>query len=98
MKIKKKKVDLKVFLRRSLLCVLILYICYLFIAQQFDIARLNKEESALDKQISEAQQVHSELEKEKEATGTPEYIERVAREKLGFMKPEEKVFIDSKKQ
>lgn len=95
---KKKKIDFNIFFRRILFCVLAVYICYLFVAQQVDISRLNKEEKALDKKIAEAQQINRDLEKEKEAAGTPEYIERVAREKLGYMKPEEKVFIDSKKQ
>ncbi len=95
---KKKKVDLKVLLKRGLLCVLVLYMGYLFLAQQFDLVRLGKENDALDKKIAEAQATHDELTQEKEAAETPEYIERVAREKLGYMKPEEKVFIDSKKQ
>ncbi|MBR7164180.1 MAG: septum formation initiator family protein [Clostridia bacterium] len=95
---KKKKVDLSVFLRRSLLCVLVLYMCYLFLAQQFDFARLGKEHDVLDSKISEAQKANEALTKEKENAGSPESIERVARDKLGYMKPEEKVFIDSKKQ
>ncbi|MBE7041543.1 MAG: septum formation initiator family protein [Ruminococcaceae bacterium] len=95
---KKKKVDLKVLLKRGLLCVLVLYMGYLLIAQQFDLARLGKENDVLDSKIAEAQKAHDELTQEKEDAETPEYIERVAREKLGYMKPEEKVFIDSKKQ
>ncbi len=95
---KKKKVDLQVLLKRGLLCVLVLYMCYLFLAQQFDLSRLGKENDVLDNQIAEAQAVHEDLSQEKENAETPEYIERVAREKLGYMKPEEKVFIDSKKQ
>ena len=95
---KKKKVDLGVLLKRGFLCVLVLYMCYLFISQQFDLARLGKENDVLDNQIAEAQVAHEELTQEKENAETPEYIERVAREKLGYMKPEEKVFIDSKKQ
>lgn len=95
---KKKKVDLKVLLKRGLLCVLVLYMGYLLIAQQFDLVRLGKENDVLDSKIAEAQKAHDELTQEKEDAETPEYIERVAREKLGYMKPEEKVFIDSKKQ
>lgn len=95
---KKKKVDLKIFLRRSLLCVLVLYMCYLFLAQQFDFARLGKETDVLDSKISEAQETHEALTREMENAETPEYIERVARDKLGYMKPDEKVFIDQKKQ
>lgn len=94
----KKRIDIKVLLKRSLLSVLIIYICYLFVAQQFDLSRLSREEKALAQQVTEQQQIHSELEAEKEAVGTPEYMERVAREKLGYMKPGERVFVDTKKQ
>lgn len=94
---KKKKVNMSIFLRRILLCGLLLYICYLFVAQQFDFARLGKQDEVLEQQMQEASKIHEELVEQKEASGTPEYIERVAREKLGYMKPEEKVFIDAKK-
>ncbi len=95
---KRKKVDVKVFLTRCLMCGLILYICGFFVSQQFDLARLSKEDKQLTQQIAEAERIHQELAKEKEAAGTPESIERVAREDLGLMKPGEKVFITSKTQ
>ncbi len=95
---KRKKVDIGVLLKRGLLLGLILYICCLFFLQQGDLSRLSKEGKALDQQIADAQQVHEELVQQKEAAGTPEYVERVARDKLGYMKPDEKVFIDAKKK
>lgn len=95
---KRKQLNIAVLLKRCVLCGLVLYLVGLFIAQQFDFSRLSKEAKALDLQISEEQRVNEELLQEKEAAGTPEYIERVAREKLGYMKPDEKVFIDAKKQ
>ena len=95
---KRKKVNLRLLLTRGLLCVLVLYLCGLFIAQQFNISRLAKEEDALNQQYTEAERTNQELTKEYEAAGTPEYIEKVARDKLGFMKPDEKLFVDPKKQ
>ena len=95
---KKRKVDAPVLIKRGLLCAIVLYMCILFISQQADLSRLAKEGERLDQQITQAEREHEELEAEKEASGTPEYIERVARDKLGYMKPEEKVFIDAKKQ
>lgn len=95
---KRKKVNVPVLLRRCLLCGLLLYICILFIIQQFDFSRLSAEDKVLEQQMAEAERAHQELLEQKEAAGTSEYIERSAREKLGFMKPEEKVFIDAKKQ
>ncbi|MBE7049126.1 MAG: hypothetical protein E7393_07215 [Ruminococcaceae bacterium] len=95
---KKKKVNIGVLLKRCLLCGLIIYLCFLFFAQQFDFVRLSKESDSLEQQIEEAQREHEELEEQKEISGTQEYIERAARDKLGYMKPDEKVFIDARKQ
>lgn len=95
---KKKKASGARAAKRIILCGLIVYICYLFIAQQFDLSRLSGEDKALDQKIAEAQRTQEELQEQKEATGTKEYMERVARDKLGYMKPDEKVFIDAKKQ
>ncbi len=95
---KKRKVNISLLLRRGLLCGLLLYIFILFLSQQFNLSRLSKENDALDQQIAEAQIEHEQLKAQQEASQTDEYIERVAREKLGYMKPDEKVFIDAKKQ
>ena len=94
---KKKTNSLKTFLKKILVCFIIVYICVLLIGQQFDIARLNHELDAVNAQVDAAKRVHKELESELEASKTYEYAERVAREKLGYMKPHEKVFIDSSK-
>ncbi len=96
--LKKKKSNGARVAKRLTVCGLVLYICYLFVAQQFDLSRLSNESKALDKQIAEAQRAHEELSEQKEAVDTPEYMERVARDKLGYMKPDEKVFIDARKQ
>lgn len=94
---KKKKVNVQVLLKRLLMCGLILYLCCSFIAQQFNFSRLSKEAEALDLKLAEAQRENKELSEQKDAANSPETIERVARDKLGYMRPEEKVFIDAKK-
>ncbi len=91
----KKKIHMKVFVKRGLFCCLLIYIAFLLISQQVNISRLRAEENDLDSKIASAAKEKSELEAQKEAAGTDEYLERVAREKLGYMKPGEKVFIDS---
>lgn len=93
----KKKVNMKLFAKRGLLCCVLIYICFLLISQQFDLARLGSKESELDHKIESVQKEASELQAQKDASGTDEYLERVAREKLGYMKPSEKVFIDASK-
>lgn len=93
----KKKINLKTFAKRGLFCAIILYICGSLISQQFDLSRLSSQEKELDTKIAEAQKESKELEAQKDAAGTDEYIERVAREKLGYMKTHEKVFVDASK-
>lgn len=46
--------------------------------------------------IKEQEEIAREIEKEKSEIGTDEYIEKVAREKLGMCKEDEKIFIDGK--
>ncbi len=93
----RKKLNIKVFAKRGLVCCALIYICFLLIFQQFDLARLKEKENDINEQISVAQREATELAAQKEAAGTDEYVERVAREKLGYMKPGEKVFIDASK-
>lgn len=93
----KKTKSLKAFLKKVLVCFIILYIGGLLISQQFDIVRLSKEIAGVSEQISAAEREGEILRSEQEASKTDEYAERVAREKLGYMKPYEKVFIDSSK-
>ncbi len=93
----KKKVNIKRLVKRGLFCFALIYISFLLISQQFDISRLSAKESHLDRQIETEQKHATELEAQKEASVTDEYIERVARDKLGYMKPGEKVFIDASK-
>ncbi len=94
---KKKQKSLKTFVKKVLVCFIILYISGLLICQQFDIARLNREIDGVSQQIDAAKREGEVLESERDASETDEYAERVAREKLGYMKPYEKVFIDSSK-
>ncbi len=93
----KKTVNVKRLAKRGLFCFAIIYISFLLISQQFDLSRLSAKERELDSQIETQQKQATELAAQKEASVTDEYIERVAREKLGYMKPGEKVFIDASK-
>ena len=46
--------------------------------------------------IKKQEEIAREIEAEKEQIGTDEYIEKVAREKLGMCKEDEKIFVDGK--
>ena len=77
-KVRKKKVNFKILAKRGLFCCALLYLCFLLISQQFDIARLSKKENGIDSEIAAAQKQATELDAQKEAAGTDEYLERVA--------------------
>ena len=76
------------------LVAFIIYFSFIIIEQQ---KIINNKESALkviDSKIRKEELVKNDLEKQKEMLNSDEYIERVAREKLGLVKPGEKIFID----
>ena len=61
---------------------------------QVEIAAKQKELQDLENQLEQQRQQHDELERVLESGSAQEIIERVARDKLGYAKPNERVFID----
>ena len=61
---------------------------------QVDIAAKQKELQDLENQLEQQRQQNDELERVLESGRDAEIIERVARDKLGYAKPNERVFID----
>ena len=61
---------------------------------QVDIAAKQKELQDLETQLEQQRQQYDELERVLESGSDTEIIERVARDKLGYAKPNERVFID----
>ena len=80
-------------LRNAFLIALIVWIVML-IKQQINISHYRDDIKELSSKIEVAQ---SELEQEKKNTDSLEYIEKLAREKLGMYLPNERVYIDSNK-
>lgn len=58
---------------------------------------LNMQISNINEQITEQQAINDALNKEMDFKDTPEFVERIAREKLGMVKPNEIVFVDENK-
>lgn len=86
---KLKKPYKKVFI----LCISI-YIVYTLISQQKTLNAYKKEEATYAKQIQQEQKNNQELNQIKENVNSTEYIEYVAREKLGMYLPNERIFYD----
>lgn len=92
MKANKKKV-----LPNLLLLCFGVYSVYTLAYQQIELYRYDKSERNIDAQIAQMQQ-EIELNKQRiEFIKSEAYIEEVAREKLGMLRPEEKIYIDVSK-
>ena len=75
----------------------VIYFIFVMISQQLIINRKNKEIDALEEKITATTQQTEKLEQELENLNDPEYLEQVARERLGLVRPNERVFIDANK-
>ena len=82
-------------LRNAFLIALIVWIVML-IKQQINISHYRDDIKELSSKI-EVEQNKQNLEQEKKNTDSLEYIEKLAREKLGMYLPNERVYIDSNK-
>jgi len=74
-----------------------LYFAYVMVDQQKMLYAKDMEMADIQAKIKQEEKVGQELQKKKETLESDEYIEKVAREKLGMVKQEEKVFIDVNK-
>ena len=87
----------KLKLNRILIIGIILYIMYVLISRHQVLRSYKKEEQKYLDLIAEEQQRNSELLQEKENIDSTEYIEEIARDKLGMYLPNERVYIDISK-
>ena len=74
-----------------LLCV---YFIYSVISIQIEISNERLKLERVEQQIYEQQLENDELTRALESGGESEYIERIAREKLGYAAADERVFVD----
>lgn len=78
------------------LCVLG-YFTYVLVGQEKVIRDKQNQISIVNKKIEDEKSLNAELKQQKEKVTSPEYAEKVAREKLGMVKPGEKIFVDVNK-
>jgi len=74
-----------------------LYFAYVMIDQQKILYVRDMEMADIQNKIKEEEKTGQELQKHKDTLDSDEYIEKVAREKLGMVKQEEKIFVDVNK-
>jgi len=73
---------------------IVVYFVYVLIDQQTVLNQCKKNLVNMDSKIEEQQKTNRELKKQKDMLDSDEYIEEVAREKLGMVKQGEKIFVD----
>ena len=82
------------------LIILVVALAY-FAVSMFDIQKAiyakQKEINNIEKKIAQEKNTSKELNKLKKILNTDEYIDKIAREELGMVKPGEKKFIDPNK-
>ena len=83
----------KPYKKIALLCIAI-YVVYTLITQQKTINAYNQEQKIYEKQIAEEKANNEILLETKESVNSTEYIENIAREKLGMYLPNERVYYD----
>lgn len=84
----------KIFnLRNLIFVVLATGLIALIVAQQSLLDRNIDKNASLREDIKQVEQQIKELEEEKANLGTDEYVEEKAREKLGYVKSDETVFV-----
>ncbi len=94
----KKTGKVKINFKRLALSLFVLAFCAYFvckvISQQAVLSRKNDEIQSINGQIEAASRETERLSGELESVNDPEYMERMAREKLGLVAPNERVYID----
>ncbi len=84
-------------LKKILVLIFIIYFVYTIIAQQKTLNTYAQEKDKCNEDIEVAQEEQQELQEMKENINSDEYIEQIAREKLGMYYPNERVYIDIEK-
>jgi len=72
----------------------LLYFAYTAVGQQKLLYEKGLEVEKIQEKVKQETLVNKELNKQKEMINSDEYIEKVAREKLGMVKKGERVFVD----
>ena len=77
-------------------CVVIIYVAVVAYSQSGTIKESKRILDNYNEDIKKQEEIALEIEEEKSQIGSDEYIEKVARDKLGMCKEDEKIFIDGK--
>lgn len=91
---KKRRFNKNILIRNIIVLGVACFIIVFFVKQEITIRRYRSEIKNLSVQIEEQQQIRRDLEEKEKLYSSNEYIEKVAREVLGMVSADEKVYID----
>jgi cell division protein FtsL len=74
---------------------LIVYFIVTYFRQQEEFSLIRSELRAIEHKVRQEEQTQEKLLEQQSKAGTDEFIESIAREKLGMVKPGERLFVDS---
>lgn len=80
------------------LLLLSVYFCYLVTDRYLELSSIRQETSAVSQQLNQAQIANQQLQAERDRLLAPSYIEKLAREQLGLVKPGEVPYVPAEKQ
>lgn len=83
--------------KKILILAFIIYFVYTLIMQQKTLNSYAKEQAKYNEDIEVAEDEQNKLQEIKSNINSDEYIEQIAREKLGMYYPNERVYIDVEK-
>lgn len=93
-KSKRKKGSAYRLLLRLAVAAAAVYLVVTFVSGQMQVAQKQRELAELDAMVERQAEQNAELERLMESGDEDAYVERVAREKLGYARPDERVFVD----
>jgi cell division protein FtsB len=73
--------------------ILSCYFIYLSVGQQRQLNTIGNEAASIQMQLAESQQINTTLKEERDALNDRKYVEKLAREELGLVKPGETPYI-----
>lgn len=78
---------------RLLILLAVAYFVFLAVGQQFELYTIHRETFSLKDRIEELEHSNKSLSEEKTRLSSPSYVEKIAREQLGLVKPGEVPYI-----
>lgn len=94
----KKRINIGRLASLLIITLLCIYAVWTLISQQIEIQKTKKELADLNSRLEQQNKLHDKLKKQSEIVNTPEYIEKTARDELGFAAPDEIIFKDASQE